>query len=131
MVRPDVPRLGRQDEADRDEADPRPRLGPHGTGQAVEAQAGHGERHDEQPRQRRRQAEHAARRVEQGERAAVRVEGVERADERVVGEERRILPVEQQGEPIRLVVVAAVIAAQGEIEAEDQDDDQPAGQDMG
>ena len=65
--------------------------------------------------------------VEQHQVAAMRVEGVERPDERIVGKERRVLPVQEQREPVRLIVVTAVIPAQGQVQPEDQENDRASG----
>ena len=102
------------------------RLGPDGPRQPVDAEASGPESQGKQGKQARRQPERTARDVEHRERAAVRVEGVEGPDERIVGEEGRVLTVEEQGEPVRLVAVAAVITAQGQVETEDQEIEEPA-----
>jgi hypothetical protein len=127
MIRSDVSRFRRQGEADCDESDLRSGLGPDGAGQAVETEAGHDEGQHEEPRQCGREPGRSTRGVEKEERPPVRVEGVEGADERVVCEDRRVLAVEQQGKTVRLVGVAAMIAAQGEVKPQYQDERQPSG----
>ena len=66
--------------------------------------------------------------VEQREIAAVGVEAVEGPDERVVGVEPGVLLVEQEREPIRLVALAAPVAAEGQEEAEQGRDRRPNGE---
>ncbi len=105
-----------------------PRLGPCGPGQACDTQACRAERQDKQDKEPRRQPKRTGHTVEDHQGAAMRIEPVERLDERVAGVKLWILPVQKQGQPVRLIAVEAVISAQGEIEPQHEEVDQPARQ---
>ena len=56
----------------------------------------------------------------------MRVEGVKRPHERIGGKEPRILPMQEQRQPVGLVAVEAVIAPEGQVKTKQDCVDQPS-----
>ena len=121
VVGADIAGLGRQEQPHRDQPDLRTRLGPDCPRQAIDTQARRAESQNENEKQPRRQPERPRHQVEDQKRTAMRIECVECPHERVVGKNRRILLVQEQRQPISLVAVEAVVAAQGQVKTQDDD----------
>ena len=131
VIGADVAGLGRQEQTDRDQPDRGTRLGPDRPRQPIDTPARRAKGQNENEKQPRRQPERPRHQVEDPERAAMRVERVERPHERVGGENRRILLMQEQRQPIGLVAIEAVIAAQAQVKTQDDDIDQPSWDDRG
>ncbi len=113
MVRPDVPRLRRQNQGDGYPSNlgRRPRAHPGLPGQPFNALACGQEHHNKHAQQPGRHPQQPCHQAQHQQRTAMRIERVKCPHEWIGGKDRRIELVQQQGQAIGLISVETVVTA--------------------